>query len=114
VSDYVDLGRIGELEEVMGTDATAIVSSMLGTMTAAIDEVELAMTAGDLDRTTAAAHRCRNDAMMLAAQPLLDALTDLEGATRSGDEAKAAAALERVRLVWPPTRDELAAGSNPP
>ncbi len=114
VSDYIDLGRIGELEGVLGTDAVAIVSSMLDNMTAAIDDVEHAMAAGDLDRATGAAHRCRNDALMLGAQRLLTALTDLETATRNWDEAGAGAALERVRLVWPPTRDELQASANPP
>jgi hypothetical protein len=114
VSEYIDLGRIGELEDVMGADSAAIVSSMLDTMTAAIDDVEQAMSAGDLDRATAAAHRCRNDALMLGAQPLLIALTDLEAATRSLDQALADGALARVRLVWPPTRDELAASANPP
>ncbi len=114
VSDYIDLGRIGELEGVMGTDAVAIVSSMLDNMTAAIDDVERAMAAGDLDRATGAAHRCRNDALMLGAQRLLTALTDLEIATRNWDKAGAGAALECVRLVWPPTRDELQASANPP
>jgi HPt (histidine-containing phosphotransfer) domain-containing protein len=114
VNDYIDLGRIGELEEAMGADAAAIVSSMLQNMTAAIDELELAMAAGDLDRATQAAHRCRNDALMLGARQLLTALTELEVATRGADESGASDALARVRLAWPPTRDELAAGTNPP
>lgn len=114
MADYIDLQRIGELEDVMGAEAPAIVSSMLDNMTAAIDEVELAMGDRDLDRATSAAHRCRNDAMMLGAQQLLAALTDLEAATRQADGAGADAALERVRLVWPPTRDELSASANPP
>ena len=114
MNDYIDLGRIGELEEVMGAGAVAIVSSMLENMTAAIDELELAMAAGDLDRATQAAHRCRNDALMLGARQLLSALTELEAATRGPDGSGAGAALARVREVWPPTRDELAASSNPP
>jgi len=114
VNDYVDLGRIGELEDVMGADAVAIVSSMLENMTAAIDELERAMGAGELDRATQAAHRCRNDALMLGARQLLGALTELEAATRAADESGAGAALARVKEVWPPTRDELAASSNPP
>ncbi len=114
MSDYIDLGRVSELEDVMGADAVTIVSSMLDNMTAAIEEVEHAMAAGDLDRATGAAHRCRNDALMLGAQPLLTALTDLEAATRNRDEAGAGTALEHVRQVWPPTRDELAASANPP
>ena len=114
MADYIDLQRIGELEHVMGAQAPAIVSSMLDSMTAAIDEVELAMGDGDLDRATGAAHRCRNDALMLGARQLLSALTDLEAATRQGDGAAADAALKQVRLAWPPTRDELAASANPP
>jgi HPt (histidine-containing phosphotransfer) domain-containing protein len=114
VNDYTDLERIGELEDVMGADASAIVSSMLESMTVAIDEVEQAMAAGQLDRATRAAHRCRNDALMLGARQLLAALTDLEAAARETNEAEAGAALERVRRVWPPTRDELVAGANPP
>jgi len=114
VNDYIDLGRIGELEDVMGADAVAIVSSMLENMTAAIDELEAAMAAGDPARAAQAAHRCRNDALMLGARQLLDALTELEAATRDADESGAGAALARVRQVWPPTRDELVAGSNPP
>lgn len=114
MAEYIDLQRIGELEGLMGARAPAIVSSMLGNMTAAIDEVELAVGDGDLDRATSAAHRCRNDALMLGARQLLAALTDLEAATRQADGGGADAALEQVRLVWPPTRDELAASANPP
>ena len=114
MTDYIDLQRIGELEDLIGANAAAIVSSMLDNMTTAIDEVELAMGAGDLDRATRAAHRCRNDALMLGARQLLAALTDLEVATRQADGGGADAALEQVRLVWPPTRDELAASANPP
>jgi HPt (histidine-containing phosphotransfer) domain-containing protein len=107
MTDYVDLERIRDLEGVMGTDAVAIVSSMLEEMTGAIGEVESALPTGDLERVTRAAHRCRNDALMLGAQQLLRALTDLEAATRDDDRPRATAALERVRVAWPPTRAEL-------
>ena len=114
MNDYIDLGRIGELEHVMGAQAAAIVASMLENMTAAIEELDVAFAAGELDRVTQAAHRCRNDALMLGARELLAALTDLEAATRGSDESGAGAALARVRQVWPPTRDELSASANPP
>ena len=65
MSAEFDMGRITELQEVMGTDARTIVASMLASMTSAIDEVETALAAGHLDRVTQAAHRCRNDALML-------------------------------------------------
>jgi len=114
MSAYCDLERIRQLQDVMESDTEAIVASMLADMSDAIGQVEDAMAAGDLDRATRAAHRCRNDAMMLGARPLLQALTDLEAAGRDADEARAAAALERVRTVWLPTREELSRSANPP
>jgi HPt (histidine-containing phosphotransfer) domain-containing protein len=113
VSEYYDLSRIAQLEEVMGSQPGAIVASMLGSMASAIEEIEAAVAAGDLDRATAAAHSARNDALMIGAQQLLEALNGLETAARRGDAAGAGEALERVRAIWPPTRDALAAG-NPP
>ncbi len=114
MSSYIDLEQILRLQGVMGSDAGTIVTSLLTSMIDAVEEVENAMAADDLDRVARAAHRCRNDALALGARPLLKALTDLEAAGREYDGVRARAALERVREVWPPTRDELAASANPP
>lgn len=111
MSDYFDLSRINELKDVMGSEVGPIVASMLVTMTGAIEEVEAALAAGELDRATRAAHSARNDALMLGAGPLQRALTDLEAATRLLDETGARAALERLRQIWPATRAGLAAAS---
>jgi HPt (histidine-containing phosphotransfer) domain-containing protein len=108
VSQYYDLSRIAQLEDVMGAEAGAIVASMLTSMTGAMEEIEAALAAGEFDRATRAAHSARNDALTVGARQLLDALTELEAATRDEDAARAAAALERVHEVWPPTRDALA------
>jgi HPt (histidine-containing phosphotransfer) domain-containing protein len=114
MSDYHDLEQIRRLEEVLGSDTASIVTPMLAGMTEAIDQIEAGVAAGDLDRATRAAHAARNDALMLGARPLLDALTELEAAGRELDQARANEALLRVRDVWPPTRDELSIAANPP
>jgi HPt (histidine-containing phosphotransfer) domain-containing protein len=111
MSEYFDLSRIVELQDILGADAEGILASMLASMTGAIERVEAAMAAGDLDRATQDAHRARNDALMLSAGQLQSALTEFEAATRGGDEAGAHAALHRLREVWPPTRDGLAAAA---
>lgn len=111
MSDYFDLSRINELKDVMGSEVGPIVASMLVSMTGAIEEVEAALAASDLDRATSAAHAARNDALMLGAGPLQRALSDLEAATRLLDEAQARIALERLRKIWPATRAGLAAAS---
>jgi HPt (histidine-containing phosphotransfer) domain-containing protein len=108
VSGYFDLGRINELQELMGTDANALVASALARMTASVEELETKLAAGRLDQAVQPAHACRNDALMLGARPLLDALTALEAAAREADEPRAHDALERVEAVWPATRDGLA------
>jgi len=114
VSAYFDLARITELQEALGSDAEAIVASMLDSMTAAIERAEAAVAGGELEQATQAAHRARNDALMLAAGPLQRSLTELEAATRKADETGAEAALQRVREVWPPTRDALVASFGAP
>lgn len=111
MSAEFDMGRITELQEVMGTDARTIVASMLTSMTSAIDEVETALAAGHLDRVTQAAHQCRNDALMLGARQLQESLTEIEAATRDHDELRAREALTRLRAVWPTTRQQLAEAS---
>jgi HPt (histidine-containing phosphotransfer) domain-containing protein len=108
MSAYFDLKRIEELQTVLGADTEKILASMLASMTTAIEQAETALAAGELDGATGPAHRARNDALMLGADQLQAALTELEAATRAYDEARAATALERLREVWPPTRDELA------
>ena len=108
MSHYFDRSRIEELQRVLGADTEQILASMLASMTKAIEQAEGAVAAGELDRATGPAHRARNDALMLGAEQLQTALTELEAATRDFDETRAAAALDHLREVWPPTRDELA------
>jgi HPt (histidine-containing phosphotransfer) domain-containing protein len=114
VSQYYDLSRIAQLEDVMGAEAGAIVASMLTSMTAAMEEIEVALADGEFERATRAAHSARNDALTVGARQLLEALTELEVATRRCDAAGASGALERVHAVWPPTRDALATSADFP
>lgn len=109
MSDYIDLSRISQLEDAMGSEAGAIVAMTLHSMTTAIEQVESATAAGELDQATHAAHAARNDALMVGAGQLQEALTALEAATRNWDADGARLALGRIREVWPPTRDGLAA-----
>ena len=108
MSTYFDPARITQLEEVMGAQAGTMVASMLAGLTRAIERLEAAMSTGDLTPAIQAAHAARNDALMLGAAPLQAALSDVEAAARDGDQLRARDAFERVRTVWPPTREEIA------
>jgi HPt (histidine-containing phosphotransfer) domain-containing protein len=113
VSAYVDPSRIAELQDILGADTQSILASMLTSMTRAMEQLETAVTAGELDQAVQAAHRARNDALMLSAGRLQVALSELELAARDADEPRTRDALERVRAVWPPTRDQLAGAARP-
>lgn len=108
MSGYFDPTRIAELQDILGADTQAILSSMLTSMTAAIEQLETSVAAGKLDQAIQSAHRARNDALMLSAARLQAALTEFEAAARHADEPRMRDALKRVRAVWPPTREELA------
>jgi HPt (histidine-containing phosphotransfer) domain-containing protein len=113
VSTYFDPARIAELQDVLGADTQAILSSMLTSMTGAIEQLEAAVAAGELEQAIQAAHRARNDALMLSASRLQAALSELELAGRDADEPRTRDALERVREIWAPTREELAGVAGP-
>jgi HPt (histidine-containing phosphotransfer) domain-containing protein len=108
MSGHYDLARIQALQGVLGSEADAIIRSLLTTMTAAIDQIEAAMATAQLEQVVQPAHACRNDALMLGARELQAALSELEAAAREGDKSRAHAALERVTALWPATRDGLA------
>jgi HPt (histidine-containing phosphotransfer) domain-containing protein len=108
VKAYLDPARIAQLHEIMGAEAPSMLVSMLSSLAAAIEQVDAAVSAGELDPAIQAAHTARNDALMLGAGALQEALRELEAAARDDDDSRARAMLERVREVWPPTRDALA------
>ena len=68
MSEYFDLSRIAELQDLLGADAEAILASMLASMTTAIEGVETAIGAGELERATQAAHRARATTRRCSAQ----------------------------------------------
>lgn len=109
MNTYFDPARIAQLKEIMGAEAGTMVDSMLASLSGAIERLAAAMAAGELAPAIQAAHAARNDALMLGAAPLQTALSDLEAAARDDDEARARDAFERVRAVWPPTREQIAA-----
>jgi hypothetical protein len=113
VSAYFDPARVAQLEQVFGAQASAMVASMLTSLTQAIERVEATVEAGDIPAAVQAAHAARNDALMLGAEALQSALSDLELAARDADARRTRDALERVRAVWAPTREELVGIARP-
>ncbi len=108
MSAPLDPKRIAELEDVIGPDFGPILESLETSIAGAIDDATAALGAADLAATAYAAHRARNDALMVGASELQRQLTALETAARDEDLDAARAALTRVRELWPQAREELA------
>jgi HPt (histidine-containing phosphotransfer) domain-containing protein len=103
----VDLARVSRLEDLLGAKLSEILASLLRSMAAQIETIEQALAAARPEDAVQPAHLCRNDALMVGAEPLLAALTDVESAGRSNRLEPARAALARLQSIWPATRDEL-------
>jgi HPt (histidine-containing phosphotransfer) domain-containing protein len=107
VGTSLDLHRIAELGSLIGSDFDAMLSSLVESMASSIKMLEEALRAGELAQATQTAHSCRNDALMVGARTIQEALSDVETLTRKLELDSARAEFERVRAAWPATRAEL-------
>jgi HPt (histidine-containing phosphotransfer) domain-containing protein len=103
----LDLERVAKLENILGSDLPEIVASLVAGMSARITQAGEALADGRLQDVTQAAHGCRNDALMVGAQPMLTALNELEEASRGDRLEDARVAMQQLLDIWPETRDEL-------
>ena len=103
----LDVSRLTELQELLGTDREAIVGTLVTELTSAVDRINEGLACGDLGEVAAAAHAARNSALMIDAQPVLQVLKQLETCARNEQPDEAAAARARLRRAWPRLRREL-------
>ena len=111
---HVDLAQVSRLEDLLGMPLGEIIGSLVTSISEQIAEIERALDAGRPSDAVQPAHRCRNDALMIGAEPLLAALTDVEAASRRCELEPARSALARLKTIWPATRDELERASREP
>lgn len=109
----VDLSRLDQVVEVLGTSVPEIVAGILASLTEAIDQLHAHLDAGELELAAKAAHACRNDALLVGARPLLSVLNELEQAARHGHLEQARGATLELDDVWQRTREALAQIARP-
>lgn len=113
MAELVDRERIAGLEQLMKEPLGELVAELAQSMDESVQRARVALAGADLDTTARAAHRCRNDALIVGAGPLQQALATLETAARAGEASAAHAALETVVDAWAKTRPELLAAAGP-
>jgi HPt (histidine-containing phosphotransfer) domain-containing protein len=107
VDAELDVSRLSELEELLGTKRAAIARTLVTELSNAVVRIDAGLESGDLSEVAAAAHAARNSALMIDAQPLLRVLRQLETCARGDEPEGAGAAQARLRRVWPRLRSEL-------
>ena len=107
VEAELDVSRLAELRELLGTEVPAIVRTLVTELTAAVERIDKGLASGDLSEVAAAAHAGRNSALMIDAQPVLRVLRQIETCARSDEPEGAIAAQARLRRAWPRLRRQL-------
>jgi hypothetical protein len=107
VTSDLDLDRLAELQDLLGTELSEIVATLLNELGRALSDIDAALAGRDLNAAALAAHAARNSALMIDAQPLLARLGELEACARREDLTSALAAHQYVSDAWPPLRRSL-------
>jgi HPt (histidine-containing phosphotransfer) domain-containing protein len=84
-----------------------IVEQLVRSARAGIEQIDAAFATDDLRAVAHAAHAVRNDALMFSAPALLEALDQLEQASRRDERGPTARALRAVHGIWPAVQAEL-------
>jgi hypothetical protein len=114
VEGELDLRRLTELQELLGSDVSEIVATLVREISAATKAIQSGLAEGDLAAAALAAHAARNSALMLDARPMLDALREIETGARDEDLAAARSGLGHLQAVWPALRSRLEAEAERP
>ncbi len=107
VTPELDLKRLAELQELLGTELPDIVATLVEELTTAFEAIDAGLAGDDLGATAMAAHAARNSALMIDAQPLLAHLAELESAARAHDMAGTIAAHGPLCVAWTQLRQRL-------
>ncbi len=107
MADELDLSRLAKLRELLDSELPQIVETLVEELTRALEGMRAALAGGDLAAAALAAHEARNSALMLNAEPMLNALREIEAAARVPDANRAQTGLGDLRPIWNALRARL-------
>jgi HPt (histidine-containing phosphotransfer) domain-containing protein len=109
----LDDDRLAQLGVFSDAERHAIAKGVASAITDQFDRLERALATSDLGAVADAAHRARNETLLVGARALTTAFADLEQAARDGEQELASAAAQQAKAIWPATHaaiDEVATG----
>jgi HPt (histidine-containing phosphotransfer) domain-containing protein len=105
----LDAARLSELRVFTPDELREISADSIRAIDELLAELEQTLAGGQLAAVAEAAHRARNEALLVGARELCDAFVELEHSARREGGARARQAVDRARTVWPQTRAAIAA-----
>src|SRR6516165_9324831 len=103
----LDADRLAQLRVFSQSELQAIARSAATAITDQLRRLDRALASTDLSTAADAAHRARNETLLLGASDLTDAFADLERAARDVNPTGAQSAAQQVNAIWPATRDAI-------
>jgi HPt (histidine-containing phosphotransfer) domain-containing protein len=101
--------RLAQLHVFSEAELRQIMADVIDALEAQLSRIRTSLPARDFAELADAAHRARNEALLIGATDLCDALTSLEQAARSGDPVGSEQAARRAEEWWPDTRGAIEA-----
>ena len=105
----LDQGRLRDLSVFTAAELSEICVGAIGAIEEQIEALARELDEQQLALAAEAAHRARNEALIVGGRELSDAFATLESAARAGELARARAAAQLARDLWPRTRTAIAA-----
>jgi hypothetical protein len=99
----LDHARLEALTLFSDDELREIVDGVVASVADVRREIDAGMTVGDLAAVAQAAHRGRNEALLVGARELDAAFAAIEAAARHGRSADVHAGVATVADLWPPT-----------
>jgi HPt (histidine-containing phosphotransfer) domain-containing protein len=103
----LDAARLAQLRVFNEEELRQIIADVIDAVAAQLKRLDDAFAARDLVNAAQAAHRGRNEALLVGARELCEAFTSVEEAARAGDMSRARDAASAARELWPATRSAI-------
>jgi hypothetical protein len=100
----LDPAQLDSLRVFTGDRCSELVAGMIEDTGKLVAELPAAVARDDFSAVVEAAHRGRNDALVVGAREFGDVFAVLQGAARKAQLGAVQEAVERLQAMWPATR----------
>jgi hypothetical protein len=100
----LDSDRVSQLRVFSEAERRSIATGAASAITHQLERLDHALESCDLGTVADAAHHARNETLLVGAQPLTEALAEVERAARGGEHEVARDAAQQAKAIWPAAR----------